>query len=164
MTGPTQAHGQEVFRTGKVSWNEGTSINILPTTQQGTSPQGKILEFFNPHLTHSWTQSGYLFLKSGYFFQFSRKGRRGLAPLAPRPYSLCANLQHLVFFYSVLSRPLFFLSFKKKSIKLGNSIRIPSSVPSLLQTQIVCLSHPYCNANLHLLMVSAVFCRYDVLE
>ena len=121
MTGPTQAHGQEVFRTGKVSWNEGTSINILPTTQQGTSPQGRILEFFNPHLTHSWTQSGYLFLKSGYFFSVFKKGKARPrpprpSPLAPTHYvQTCNILFSFTQYYRVHS---FFCLLKRSQLNL----------------------------------------------
>lgn len=48
MTEITQAHGQELFRTRKKSWNQGTSVNLLPTTQQEKAPQGKFLKFFKP--------------------------------------------------------------------------------------------------------------------
>ena len=41
-----QAHNQEFFRAGKASWNEGTSINILPIKHQRKAPQGEIWSFF----------------------------------------------------------------------------------------------------------------------
>ena len=48
MTETTQAHSQELFRARKKSWNQGTSVNLLPTTQQGKATQGKFLKFFKP--------------------------------------------------------------------------------------------------------------------
>ena len=43
-----QVRNQKVFRAGKVSWNKGTSINILCITHKRKALQGKPLEFFTP--------------------------------------------------------------------------------------------------------------------
>ena len=79
-----QVRNQGLFRAGEVSWNEGTSINILSSTYQRKTLKGKLLEFFllhtfktafqMGHLNHRWTQSGYFFLKQGYFFSIFNKG------------------------------------------------------------------------------------------
>lgn len=41
-----QAYNQEFFKAVEVSWNEGTSIIILPTKHQKKTPQGNLLRFF----------------------------------------------------------------------------------------------------------------------
>ena len=42
----TQARNQKFFRTGEMSWNQGTSINILLKGQEKKNPLGKIWKFF----------------------------------------------------------------------------------------------------------------------
>ena len=45
--GNVQWRNQEFLRAGKVSWNEGTSINISSTAHKRKAPQGNMLEFFS---------------------------------------------------------------------------------------------------------------------
>ena len=40
-----QARSQKFFWAGEVSWNMGTSINVLCTTYKRRAPQGNILVF-----------------------------------------------------------------------------------------------------------------------
>ena len=81
-----QARNQEFFRTRDISWNEGTSINNLLTTNQREASKNnkkKNLKcfllnalktaFHMRYLTYRYTQSGYLFPKPGHFFRFSEK-------------------------------------------------------------------------------------------
>ena len=76
-----------------MSWNDGTSINILSTTHQEKAPQGKIVKTFlldalktafqiqKRHLTQRWVQSGFFPKIRTLFFQFPKTGTQGLAPL-----------------------------------------------------------------------------------
>ena len=41
-----QGRYQEYFRTGEVSWNKDTPLNISSTTHERKTPQGKTSKFF----------------------------------------------------------------------------------------------------------------------
>ena len=98
-----QARNQEFLRATEVSWNEGTSINILPTTHQ--KEQGKILEFFlldalktefqmRP-LTHRWTQLEYFSPKVRALFSIFKIVQARLhvllTPTPPLSFLMCAS-------------------------------------------------------------------------
>ena len=71
------------FRAGVVSRNEGISINIYLQHTKEKPLKKKILKFFLldalktefqiRYCTRRWTKSRYFSLKSGHFFQFSKK-------------------------------------------------------------------------------------------
>ena len=88
-----QARNQELFRAGKVSWNQDTSINILSLRYRRENLKGELFEFLfldafetafsMRYLNHRWTQSGYFFLKQGHFFSIFSKGQA--RPRPPHP-------------------------------------------------------------------------------
>ena len=54
-----QERKQKVFRTGKVSWNQGISINLSLKTQKKGSP-GKNFEYFSPRYSSNCILNGRL--------------------------------------------------------------------------------------------------------
>ena len=84
-----RTRNQKFFKAGEVSWNQGTSINILSKAHERKALLGKILEFLlqdavkttfrMKNLTQRRTQSGPFFQHQGTFFYFLKRtvGRGG---------------------------------------------------------------------------------------
>ena len=74
---------KKYFKVGKVSWNQGTSINISSKTHNRKALLGKISEFLlkdtvkntfpMKNSTQRWTQSGPFYQNQGTFFDFLKR-------------------------------------------------------------------------------------------
>ena len=77
-----QARNQKFFKAGKVSWNQGTSINISSKTHEHKASQAKFSEFFlldtvkitfrMKNLIQRWTDLGHFVSKIRALFSILR--------------------------------------------------------------------------------------------
>ena len=78
------ARNKKFFRVGRVSWNQGTSINIYQKPTKNKTPQEKIWSYFFQMILklHFYSKDGHSqgirFPKSRHFFEFSKKGKISL--------------------------------------------------------------------------------------
>ena len=121
-----QECNHKFFKAGEVSRFD---KHFIKNTRK-KAPQGNILEFFLLDTLKMDTIRAFFFPKSGQFFRFLKKGRRGFSP-PPLVASLCTNKKidcTLIFFQEskisfILDHLSVYISYKVKMSFLKESIK-----------------------------------------